>query len=142
MTSRTARGGEKEAARASFPLHEERPLCSPREEVILRLLCRPLPSLAGEDPEALSRATGGQIDPERCAELIRAVEIAALPGLGSWIARLMAESGLSAEDLRRLSAAEVVARIHLRTGYPVCNDATVEALARMQREWRAMGGVG
>ncbi len=122
-----------------FPLHEDRSIFSEREAVIFQLLCRPLDSLAGENPEALSQATGGQVTPERCAQLIRAVEIAQLPGLGRWIARLMAEAGLTAEAVRNLDAGAVMSAVNGHVGYRICNGATARALARLQDAWRVPG---
>ncbi len=127
-----------QALPGAFPLHEDRDLLSEREFVIFKLLCRPLESLAQEEADALSAATGHQIDPARCDQLIRAVRISKLPGLGSWIARLMAEAGLNAHAVRHEDAAKVIAAIHSHLGYAICNDATIHALARLQREWRGM----
>jgi len=121
-----------------FPLHEDRDLLSERESVIFRLLCRPLESLIGEDAEALSAATGDQVSVARCQQLINAVEIAALPGLGMWIARLMAEAGLTVDAVRSNSALSVMSAVNGHAGYRICNDATIHALAHLQREWRGI----
>ncbi len=120
----------------AFPLHEDRDFLSESEWVIFKLLCRPIDSLAGDDAAELSRATGGQVTPGRCDELIRIVRIKALPGLGSWIARLMAEAGFNDDDVRHLPAAEITGRINERAGYPLCNEATTRALAALQLQWR------
>jgi len=130
--------GAVQALPGAFPLHEDRDLLSEREFVIFKLLCRPLASFAEAEAVELSQATGDQISPERCDQLIRAVRIHALPGLGSWIARLMAETGLNDASVRSSDAATVVAQINRKMGYPICNDATVHALERLQREWRGM----
>ncbi len=122
----------------AFPLHEDRDFLSESEWVIFKLLCRPVDSLAEAEPEELSAATGGQVSPARCDELIRIVRIKALPGLGSWIARLMAEAGLSEEDVRALPAEEITERINRKAGYPICNAATARALAALQLQWRGM----
>lgn len=118
-----------------FPLHEDRDFLSESEWVILRLLCRPLGQLATSEAAELSRASGGQISEQRAQVLIQIARIAALPGLGTWIARLMAEAGLTEEDVHRLPAAAIVARINTRTGYGLCNRATEHAITRLQREW-------
>jgi hypothetical protein len=120
----------------AFPLHEDRDFLSESEWVVLKLLCRPINSLAEENPQVLSEATGGQITPERCDELIRIVRIHALPGLGSWIARLMAETGLSDHDVRTQPAEAIMQKINARAGYPICNQATVHALERLQLQWK------
>jgi len=120
----------------TFPLHEDRTFLSESEWVILKLLCRPLASLADDNADALSQATGGQITPERCDELIRIVRIHALPGLGSWIARLMAEAGFDDADVRNLPAATIMEKINSRTGYQICNQATVHALTQLQLQWK------
>ncbi len=119
----------------SFPLHEDRDFLSESEWVILQLLRRPVESLADADADELSAATGGQIRPERCRQLIEIVRIHRLPGLGSWIARLMVEAGLSAEDVRSRPAEELTARINEHAGYPLCNAATTRALAALQAGW-------
>ncbi|MDX8401619.1 MAG: hypothetical protein R8K47_03205 [Mariprofundaceae bacterium] len=124
-----------------FPLHEDREFLSESEWVIFRLLCRPIDSLAEADAAELSAATGGQVSIERCEELIRIVRIKALPGLGSWIARLMAEAGLSDTDVRTMPAAEITRRINDKVGYPVCNEATARALAALQLLWRGAQAV-
>ncbi|MDQ6950544.1 MAG: hypothetical protein Q9M26_02640 [Mariprofundales bacterium] len=130
--------GTVQALPGTFPLHEDRDLLSEREFVIFKLLCRPVASLAEADSVELSSATGDQVSPERCDQLIRALRIDALPGLGSWIARLMAEAGLGDAQVRTLAASEVVAQVNGKVGYPICNDATTHALARLQREWRGV----
>jgi len=119
----------------AFPLHEDRDFLSESEWVILQLLRRSVESLADADADELSAATGGQISPERCRQLIEIVRIHRLPGLGSWIARLMVEAGLSAEDVRTLPAEELTARINEHAGYPLCNAATTRALASLQAGW-------
>ncbi|MDX8406973.1 MAG: hypothetical protein R8L58_01160 [Mariprofundaceae bacterium] len=120
----------------AFPLHEDRDFISESEWVIFKLLCRPIDSFAKANAEELSQATGGQVSVERCDELIRIVRIKALPELGSWIARLFAEAGMSDTDIRELPAAEITARINTKSGYPLCNEATTRALAALQLKWR------
>ena len=120
----------------AFPLHEDRDFLSESEWVILQLLRRPLESLAEADADELSAATGGQIRPERCRQLIEIVRIHRLPGLGSWIARLMVEAGLTEHEVKSLPADEVTARINDHAGYPLCNPATTRALAALQGSWR------
>ncbi|MDQ6964854.1 MAG: hypothetical protein Q9M13_08050 [Mariprofundales bacterium] len=121
-----------------FPLHEDRDIFSERERVIFQLLCRPLSTFIGADAEELSKATGEQVDVSRCQQLIDAAEIAALPGLGMWIARVMAEAGLTADAVRNNSALSVMSAVNGHTGYRICNDATIHALEHLQREWRGM----
>jgi len=118
-----------------FPLHEDRDLLSEREAVIFKLLCRSLPSFKGESAAVLSQATGDQVTVTRCQQLIHAVEIADLSGLGMWIARLMAEAGLTAENVRNNSAVSVMSAVNGHIGYRICNDATIHALEHLQREW-------
>ncbi|MFQ5582594.1 MAG: hypothetical protein ACE5F3_08235 [Mariprofundaceae bacterium] len=120
----------------AFPLHEDRDFLKESEWVILKLLCRPVETLAETDAEELSRASGGQIGVERCDELIRTIRIAALDGLGSWIARLLAEAKFSDVDVRTLPASEITGRLNARAGYPLCNDATMRALADLQLQWK------
>ncbi len=120
----------------AFPLHENRDFLSESEWVILQLLRRPVESLINADPDELSAATGGQISPERCRELIEIVRIDRLPGLGSWIARLMVEAGLTVDDVLTLPAEEVTRRVNQHAGYPLCNPATMRALATLQESWR------
>jgi len=120
----------------AFPLHEDKDFISESEWVILKLLCRPVMEIGGTDAEELSAASGGQIRVERAGELIRIVRIAALPGLGSWIARLLAEAGLDEEQVRSLPAEEIMKRVNDKAGYPICNDATVRALADLQLKWK------
>ncbi|MDT8377034.1 MAG: hypothetical protein RQ867_09925 [Mariprofundaceae bacterium] len=125
-----------QALPGAFPLHEDRNFITESEWVILKLLCRPVDGLAESDAEELSRASGGQIRVERADELIRIVEISELPGLGSWIARLMAEAGLNIEQVKSLPAGEIMGLINQRSGYPLCNDATVRALSDLQLQWK------
>ncbi len=120
----------------AFPLHEDRNFISESEWVILKLLCRPLEQLDEADPAELSAACGGQIDIERCDEIIRTVRIAKLEGLGSWIARLLAEVGLDEEQVRKGDAASMLTAINRKLGYPVCNEATVRAFRRLQENWQ------
>jgi hypothetical protein len=119
----------------TFPLHEDRPFLSESEWVILKLLCWPLDSLAGAEAEELMLASGGQISLERCRELIAIVRISRLSGLGSWMARLLVEAGVSEQDVLNLPAEELIARINAHMGYPICNLATCRAIAGLQAEW-------
>jgi len=123
----------------AFPLHEDKEFITESEWVILKLLCRPLKEIGNTDAEELSTASGGQIKVARADELIRIVRIAALPGLGSWIARLMAEVGLDETQVKSLPAEEIMARINEKAGYPICNEATVRALADLQLQWKGSG---
>jgi len=120
----------------AFPLHDNRDFISESEWVIFKLLCRPVDSFIDADAEELSAATGNQVSVERCETLIRIVRIKSLPGLGSWISRLLAEAGLSEEDMRELPAAEITDRVNSKSGYPLCNDATTRALTALQLQWK------
>lgn len=119
-----------------FPLHENKDFLRESEWVIFKLLCRSLDSLAEDDAESLSAATGGQVSVARCDELIRTIRISQLQGLGSWIARLLAESGLDLNDVRNLPSKEIIQRVNNKLGYPLCNEATVRALADLQLRWK------
>lgn len=121
-----------------FPLHEDRSYISESEWVIFKLLCKPLESLAVEDPQALSEATGGQVTVARCELLIRTTQIAQLPGLGSWISRLLAEAGFDKEAVCHQDAAELIAVINRKMGYRICNDATARALNALQLQWKGL----
>ena len=123
----------------AFTLHEDKNFLHESEWVILKLLCRPIDSLRDDDPETLSLATGKQISPARCDELIRIVNINSLPGLGSWISRLMGEAGLDTHAALNLPAEQIVARINEKLGYPVCNQATCHALQKLQLQWKGAG---
>ncbi len=128
--------GEVRTMRGAFPLHEDRDFVSESEWVILKLLCRPLDTLDETDAVTLSAASGGQISIERCDELIRLVRISKLPGLGSWMARLLAETGLDVAQVRDGDAAVMMAAINRRAGYPICSEATTRAFMRLQENWR------
>ncbi len=104
--------------------------------MILKLLCRPVDALGETDAEELSHASGGQIKVERAEELIRIVQIKSLPGLGSWIARLMAEADLNVGQVKTLPADEIMNLINECSGYPLCNAATVRALSDLQLQWK------
>jgi len=125
-----------QALPGAFPLHADKDLITESEWVILKLLCRPVMDIDSTDAEELSKASGGQIKVERADELIRIVSISKLPGLGTWIARLMGEVGLDVEQVKTLPAEEVMNRINKRMGYPLCNEATVRALADLQLQWK------
>lgn len=123
----------------AFPLHEDKNFLSESEWVILKLLCRPIDSIVDNQAEELSQATGNQITTERCDELIRIVQIQSLPGLGSWIARLMAESGLSKDQVLHQASEDIVQRINQHFGYAICNPATQQALDKLQLQWKGAG---
>lgn len=125
-----------QALPGAFPLHEDRNFLSESEWVIFKLLCRPVTSFAEADAEELSAATGFQVKPERCAELIRIVRIQQLPGLGSWISRLFAEAGFNDHDIREMSTPEITRALNEKLGYRLCNDATTRALAALQLQWK------
>jgi hypothetical protein len=87
-------------------------------------------------PEEVSRNTGGQISVQRCDELIRIANIASLSGLGTWMARLLAESGYDVNDVCNKPAHVLLDSINKRLGYPLCNDATIRAFEHLQLQWR------
>jgi len=119
-----------------FPLHEDREFLSEREWVCLQLICRSRQSLAHAAPDELSQATANQIGIERAREIIHTAQIAQLDGLGSWIARLMAQAGLNRDEIRSLPAKNIMARVNRNAGYELCNAATVHALTGLQQAWR------
>jgi len=125
-----------QALPGAFPLHADKDFTTESEWVILKLLCRPLKELPGISPEELAQASGGQIKVERATQLIRIAEIAELPGIGTWIARLMGEVDLDSEQVKTLAPEDIMNRINERMGYTLCNDATVRALADMQLQWK------
>lgn len=120
----------------TFPLQEDKPFLSESEWVIFKLLCRPLESLAEAEADELAQVSGGQIPVERCRELIAIVRISSLPGLGSWMARLLVESGSNEQDVLHLPADELIERINAHMGYTICNPATCRAIAGLQESWR------
>lgn len=126
----------------AFPLHEERNFLSESEWVIFKLLCRPVESFAEAEASELSEATGGQISEARCDELIRIVRIQQLPGLGSWIARILAEAGFDDSQVCELPANEIAERINTKMGYPLLGDATIRALTTLQPQWRESRNAG
>jgi len=125
-----------QALPGAFPLHEDRNFLSESEWVIFKLLCKPIDAIADEDAEMLSAASGNQVSVQRCDELIRIVRIAQLPGLGDWIARLLAEAGFSDTDLRNRDAAELTGGVNTKAGYHICNEATTRALHTLQMQWK------
>lgn len=125
-----------QALPGAFPLHEDKNFITESEWVILKLLCRPLDKIGETNAEELSEASGGQIKIERANQLIHIVQIAELPGIGSWIARLMVEAGLDLEQIKTASADEIMNLINEHSGYPLCNDATVRALSDLQLQWK------
>ena len=119
-----------------FPLHADKDFLAESEWVIFKLLCRPIESLPDSSPEELSVVTGNQVSPQRCDELIRIVQINTLSGLGSWIARLLAEVGLNKEDVCTGNAADIMQAVNNKAGYAICNEATVHALSNLQKQWK------
>ncbi len=124
-----------QAMPGTFPLHENRDFLRESEWVILKLLCRPVKNLASADADELSSASGGQISSERCLQLINIVRISNLPGLGTWIARLMVETGIDEHALFTLPAEDLIERLNTHAGYSICNQATVHAIADLQTSW-------
>ncbi|TLS76202.1 hypothetical protein FE236_07390 [Mariprofundus erugo] len=118
----------------AFPLQEEKDFLSESEWVIFKLLCKPVDSFIDSDADELSKATGGQVSPERCDELIRIVRIRHHAGVGSWIARIFAQAGLSHMDILQRPATEIAAIVNDKLGYPLCNEATCDALAQLQQQ--------
>jgi len=125
-----------QAIPGAFPLHQDKDYISESEWVIWKLLCRPLTSLPENTPEELYNASGGQISVARCDELIRIANIASLTGLGTWIARLLAETDFNANDVCDKPASVLLESINKRLGYPLCNEATIRALDNLQLQWR------
>jgi len=121
----------------TFPLSEDKPFISESEWVILKLLCRPLDSLADAEPEELVQASGNQFTLERSRELIAIVRISRLHGLGSWMARLLVEAGCSEDDVLNGDADALCARVNTHMGYTICNTATCRALESLQAAWRS-----
>jgi len=119
----------------TFPLHEDRDFLRESEWVILKLLCRPVGSLATADADELSSASGGQLSPGRCQQIINIIRISSLPGLGTWIARLLSEADLDENAVRTLATEDIVARVNKHAGYPICNQATIHAIADLQASW-------
>ena len=124
-----------QALPGTFPLHADKDFLSESEWVIFKLLCRPIASLAQDSPKELSLATGGQVSEKRCDELIRIVQIHELSGLGSWIARLLAEAGFDADAVRHQDAATIMQAVNDKAGYTICNEATIHALEKLQKQW-------
>ncbi len=120
----------------AFPLHQDKDYISESEWVIWKLLCRPLASLPESSPEELSASTGGQISKDRCDELIRIANIATLSGLGTWIARLLAETGYDVNEVCDKPASILLDTINKRLGYKLCNEATIRAFENLQIQWR------
>ena len=118
-----------------FPLHEDREFLSEREWVCLQLICHSRKTLADADAAALSEATAGQISVERARDIIETARIARLDGLGTWIARLMVQAGLTFEDIQKLPAEELMNRVNTHAGYALCNAATIHALKGLQTVW-------
>jgi len=119
----------------TFPLHENKDFLRESEWVILKLLCRPVDGLATADADELSKTSGEQLSPERCRQIINIVRISSLPGLGTWIARLLSETGLDEDAVRTLPAEEIVTHVNKHAGYPICNQATEHAIAGLQTSW-------
>jgi len=124
-----------QAMPGTFPLCEDRDFLRESEWVILKLLCRPVNDLFTANADELSRASGGQLSPERCRQLINIVRVAKLPGLGTWIARLMVEAGIDEQMLLALPAEDLIERVNTHAAYPICNQATVYAIASLQTSW-------
>jgi len=119
-----------------FPLHADKNFLAESEWVIFKLLCRSTDSFPNSTAEELSHATGKQVSIVRCDELIRIVQINALSGLGSWISRLLAETGLHAATVRTANAADIMQAVNDKAGYAICNEATVHALDNLQKQWK------
>jgi len=125
-----------QALPGAFPLHADKDFLSESEWVIFKLLCRPAKSFPDNSAEELSHATGAQVSVKRCNELIRIVQINQLSGLGSWIARLMAEAGFNLEKICQNDAADIMHAINEKAGYVICNEATIHALQQLQLQWK------
>jgi len=125
-----------QAMPGAFPLHQDKNYISESEWVIWKLLCRPLASLPENTPAELSASTGGQISEHRCDELIRIANIATLTGIGTWIARLLAESDFSVNQVCDKPADVLLESINKRLGYALCNEASIRAFEALQLQWR------
>jgi len=119
-----------------FPLQEDRNFLTEREWTCLRLICHDHHTIADSDPIALSVATAGQIAEARAKVLIDTARIALLPGLGTWISRLMAEAGWDETAVRTRPAKDIMEAVNRQAGYAICNPATVHALSALQERWR------
>ncbi|MDX8395847.1 MAG: hypothetical protein R8K22_05490 [Mariprofundaceae bacterium] len=128
--------GSIQALPGVFPLHADKNFLRESEWVILKLIIRPLDTLDQGNANELSEASGGQLSVDRCNQLISIVRISKLSGLGTWISRLLAESGWDVNQVRTLSAEEIMAQVNAQAGYPLCNDATVHALTALQKQWK------
>jgi len=126
-----------QALSGTFPLHADKNFLAESEWVIFKLLCRPTSSFPNNTAEELSHATGKQVSIERCDELIRIVQINNLSGLGSWIARLLAEAGFNEMNVRTDPAANIMQAVNDKAGYAICNEATVRSLASLQKQWQS-----
>jgi len=124
-----------QAIPGTFPLHENKDFLRESEWVILKLLCRPVDSLATANADELSSASGGQLAPKRCRQLIDMIRISKLKGLGTWMARLMVEAELDEQALLTMSAENLIERVNSHAGYPICNQATMHAIANLQTSW-------
>jgi hypothetical protein len=120
----------------AFPLAENRPFLSEREWTCLRLICHTEDSIADSDPQALAEATANQIEPARAMQLVEIARMARLPGLGTWMARLLVEAGVTVPDLTEKSADELLAQVNAQVGYPVCDATTIAAFALLQAAWK------
>jgi len=120
----------------AFPLHLDKNYITESEWVIWKLLCRPLSSLPESTPKELSAFTGEQISVERCDELIRIANISTLTGIGTWIARLLAQTDFNVNDVCDKPASVLLEALNRRMGYPLCNQATIRAFEVLQLQWR------
>jgi hypothetical protein len=125
----------------AFPLDEDRPFLSEREWTCLRLICHSEASIADSDAQTLAEATAHQIDVRRAGQMVEIARMARLPGLGTWMARLLVEAGISMHDLTASSADDLLARVNAQTGYPICNAATIAAFSLLQAAWRNIANV-
>ncbi|MDQ6989010.1 MAG: hypothetical protein Q9M19_03945 [Mariprofundaceae bacterium] len=120
----------------AFPLHQDKRYISESEWVIWKLLCRPLSSLPENTAEELYHITGSQISVQRCGELIRITNIATLTGIGTWIARLLAECDFDVNEVCDKPAEVLLESINKRLGYALCNQASIRAFEALQLQWR------
>lgn len=119
-----------------FPLGENRPFLSEREWTCLRLICHNENSIADCEASELVEATAHQIDNNRASQLIEISRISRLPGLGTWMARLLVEAGIVIQDLTSIPADQILQRVNTRVGYPICNAACIAAFTLLQATWR------
>ncbi|MDQ6961597.1 MAG: hypothetical protein Q9M28_03575 [Mariprofundaceae bacterium] len=118
-----------------FPLHEDKDFLTGREWVCLRLLCLDMRNLADTLPQTLCESTNQQVELARAQEIINIAQIARLEGLGTWISRLMVESGLVFSNIKTMPSSDIANSVNQHLGYPICNQKTIQSLEALQQQW-------